>query len=102
MGHDQREWTTPAVVQGGKMAIEAKAIPEPAPRLRLEVVRPGPEPETPRRARFVNVHRSAEPDGTWTCNCICGWNGRRLRFPHEDAANRAGELHLRVCAVLNR
>jgi hypothetical protein len=84
------------------MAIEAKAIPERARGPRLAVVRPQAEPETRRRARFVNVHPAAERDGTWTCNCICGWNGRRLRFPHEEAASRAGELHLRVCPLLHR
>jgi hypothetical protein len=84
------------------MAIEAKAIRATAQRPRLAVVRHSPEPETRRRARFVNVHPSSDEDGTWTCNCICGWNGRRLRFPREDAATRAGDLHLRVCPLLHR
>ena len=55
------------------------------------------------RARFVNAHAEAGADGeVWTCNCICGWNGRGLRFRNEEAATHAGALHMRVCRLLNR
>jgi hypothetical protein len=38
--------------------------------------------------------------GSWTCSCICGW-ATPLRFRQEGAAAHAGELHLRVCTLLN-
>ena len=54
-------------------------------------------------ARFVNVHPTVGDDGeVWACSCICGWNGRRLRFRTEEAAARAGALHMRVCRLINR
>ena len=55
------------------------------------------------RARFVHAHPAAGDDGeAWTCSCICGWNGRGLRFRNEEAAAHAGALHVRVCRLINR
>jgi hypothetical protein len=55
------------------------------------------------RARFVHAHPAAGDDGeVWTCSCICGWNGRGLRFRNEEAAARAGALHVGVCRLINR
>ncbi len=89
------------------MALEVRqppALPVRAGRTQYQVA---PErvrvPGGSGRARFVNVHPTAGDDGElWTCSCICGWNGRGLRFRHEAAATHAGALHMRVCRLLNR
>jgi hypothetical protein len=89
------------------MAIPLRHLPATTPaerrRAKLRVV---PEPSralgSGRHPRLVNVHPSSDDDGTWTCNCICGWNSKRLRFADSDAATRAGELHLRICKLIRR
>jgi hypothetical protein len=57
-----------------------------------------------RRPRLVTVAPSADggEDGeeSWTCTCICGW-ATPLRFRQEGPAVHAGELHLRVCTLVN-
>ena len=51
----------------------------------------------------MNVHPAVVDEGeVWTCSCICGWNGRGLRFRTEAAAGHAGTLHMRVCRLINR
>ncbi len=60
-------------------------------------------PRATGRARFVNVHPATSDDGeAWSCSCICGWNGRGLRFRSEEAAAHAGTLHMRVCRLISR
>jgi hypothetical protein len=90
------------------MAIETRqlpALPVRAGRTQYQIV---PErvsvPAGRGRGRFVNVH-PADTDADaagWTCSCICGWNGRGLRFRNEGAAEHAGALHMRVCRLINR
>jgi hypothetical protein len=86
------------------MAIEA--VPGRArPEKRQDRLRLVPQRNQLRRGdrqgRLVNVHRSADGDRTWTCDCVCGWSTNRLRFRHEGAAKHAGELHLQVCRLIN-
>ena len=89
------------------MALEVRqppALPVRAGRTQYQVVPQQVRVRDERgRARFVNVHPAAGDDGeVWTCSCICGWNGRALRFRNEEAAAHAGALHMRVCRLINR